>query len=202
MVLERTVRELRGQSCLDLEQVRPTRQQIVVSRSFGQKIRHYPSLSAAVASFTARAAEKLRAEEQAARHIQVFIRTNPFQKDQPQHSQSAGHTLTAPSSDTRQLLGIAERLLSRIYEHNYEYAKAGVMLGDFYPPGVFQPSLFSAHVDKPDNPHLMKLLDEVNRTQSGGLRFGAQLKAADWQMKRERLSPRYTTRWADIPQAT
>ena len=201
VVLERTARELRGEPCLALEEVAPTKQQIVVSRSFGAPVETLNSIESAVASFTARAAEKLRYEGQATQQLTVFMRTNPFNQTHAQYSNAASITLQVPTQDTRELLAEAQRLAKRIFRPGYRYTKAGVMLTDFFEPGVWQGSLFAVHEPKPNSAALMAVLDRVNRQTSGALYFASQKVKSDWQMKRELLSPAYTTRWADIPKA-
>lgn len=199
VVLERTARELRGESCLSLEEVSPTKQQIVVSRSFGSPVETLDSVESAVASFIVRAAEKLRYEGQSAKQVTVFMRTNPFNKSHAQYSNSVTSELPVPTQDTRELLALTQAMCARIYRPGYRYTKAGVMLSDFYQPGVFQASLFDVHEPKPKSKALMNVLDTLNRQKTGTLYFASQKSKADWHMKRERLSPAYTTRWADIP---
>lgn len=198
VVLERTARELRGESCLSLEQVPSPKKQIVVSRSFGQPVLTLDAVQSALSNFITRAAEKLRGEKQCARQLTVFMRTNPFRQNN-QYSNSATHTLSVPTQDSRELLALTRDLSERIYRPGFYYAKAGVMLGDFYALGVFQPSLFETTESKPNSKALMEVLDKLNRAKTGSVYFASQKKAQDWQMKRERLSPAYTTRWADIP---
>ena len=199
VVLERTARELRGESCLSLEEVSPTKQQIVVSRSFGNPVETLDSVESAVASFIVRAAEKLRYEGQSAKQVTVFMRTNPFNKSHAQYSNSVTSELPVPTQDTRELLALTQAMCARIYRPGYRYTKAGVMLSDFYQPGVFQTSLFDVHEPKPKSKALMNVLDTLNRQKTGTLYFASQKSKIDWHMKRERLSPAYTTRWADIP---
>jgi len=199
VVLERTARELCGESCLDLEEVSPTKKQIVVSRSFGERVESYSSLSSAIASFVVRGLEKLRAENRSARHITVFIRTSPFSKHEPQYSNSGSHTFSIPTQDTRDFLEVASRLSKQLYRPGYRYAKAGIMLSDFFEPGVYQASLFEQQKTKPKSKALMQVVDKLNTVKTGSVYFASQAFRADWKMKREKLSPAYTTRWSEIP---
>jgi len=200
VVLERTTRELRGESCLAMETLPASKKQIVVSRSFGTPVLALEQIQAALASFVVRAAEKLRYERQSARQLTVFMRTNPFKPQQPQYSNSTTHTLAQPTQDSRELLALTRSLSERIFRAGYHYNKAGVMLGDFYQPGVFQASLFETNEHKPKRRALMNVLDKVNGRKTGALYFASQKTSSAWHMKRERLSPAYTTRWAEIPQ--
>lgn len=159
VVLERTARELRGESCLSMDDVAPTKQQIVVSRSFGSPMETLDSIESAVASFIVRAAEKLRYEHQSAKQVTVFMRTNPFNKTHAQYNNTTTSTLSVPTQDTRELLGVTQALCQRLFRPGYRYTKAGVMLSDFYEPGVFQTSLFDVHEPKPKSKELMAVLD-------------------------------------------
>ena len=199
VVLERTARELRGESCLALEALPASKKQIVVSRSFGSPVLTIESIQAALANFIARAAEKLRYERQSARQLTVFMRTNPFKQQHQQYSNSVSHTLTQPTQDSRELLALARALSVRIFRAGYHYNKAGVMLADFYQPGVFQASLFETNEPKPKSRELMNVLDKVNGKKTGALYFASQKKSSSWHTKRERLSPAYTTRWSELP---
>lgn len=199
VVLERTARELRGESCLAMETVPSRKKQIVVSRSFGTPVLTLEGIQAALASFIARAAEKLRYEQQSARQITVFMRTNPFKQQHPQYSNSVTHRLEQPSQDSRELLALTHTLSERIFQAGYHYNKAGVMLADFYEPGVFQASLFETNEAKPKSKELMNVLDKLNSKKTGTLYFASQKKSGAWHMKRERLSPAYTTCWGEIP---
>lgn len=199
VVLERTARELRGESCLALEEISPTKKQIVVSRSFGERVEALDSLSSAIASFVVRGLEKLRAEGRSARHITVFIRTSPFSQHEPQYSNSMTHKFSVPSQDTRDFLEVASALSRQMYRPGFKYAKAGIMLSDFYEPGVYQASLFDEQPTKPKSKALMQVIDKLNMNKTGSLYFASQVSNQDWKMKREHLSPAYTTQWLEIP---
>ena len=107
VVLERTVRELRGVSCLHLEEVIPDKQQIMVSRSFGSLVHDLGELEEAVASYIARAAEKLRSQDSLAGAVQVYIRTNIFKPGVPQYQRGVTLPLPEATADTRILTGWA-----------------------------------------------------------------------------------------------
>ena len=198
-VLERTVRELNGESCIELEEIPPTKKQIVCSRSFGVKVTHFEFLSEAVCEYATRATEKLRKEQQQAKVLTVFIRTSPFKDNEPQYSNSASGELLIPSCDTRDFIELANHLLKRIWKDGFRYAKAGVMLSDFYDPGMFQPGLFDDVSTRSNSQQLMSVLDTINQSGAGKVFFAGQGLKKDWSMKREHLSPAYTTRWDQLP---
>lgn len=200
IVLERTVRELNGESCLDLEDVAPSKQQIICSRSFGTKIITLEHVGEAVSQYTERACEKLRLEKQQAKVLTVFIHTSPFNTGPNHYSNSATGELVIPSSDTRDLNALAMQLLKRIWREGYSYNKAGVMLSDFYSHNTYQPGLFDEVAKRPNSEKLMTILDEINKSGLGRVFLARQGMSNTWRIKRDHLSPAYTTRWSDIPQ--
>lgn len=199
VVLERTVRELNGESCIELEEIPPTKKQIVCSRSFGVKVTQFELLREAVCEYATRATEKLRKEQQQAKVMTVFIRTSPFKDNEPQYSNSASGELLIPSCDTRDFIELTNHLLKRIWKDGFRYAKAGVMLSDFYDPGMFQPGLFDDVSTRANSQQLMSVLDTINQSGAGKVFFAGQGTKKDWSMKREHLSPAYTTRWDQLP---
>jgi DNA polymerase V len=199
VVLERTIRELNGVSCLDLELVRPTKQQIICSRSFGHKVTDRRELREAIAKYTTRAGEKLRGEKRLCRVVSVFVRTSSFIPNEPQYSKTLSAELPNPTDDTRALLEVADVLFRRIYRAGYRYAKGGVMLADFYEHGAFQQDLFRADNTKINSKALMSVVDKINHSGLGKVFFASQGVSPQWSMKREHLSPAYTTRWDELP---
>ena len=199
VVLERTVRELNGESCISLEEAPPPKQQIVCSRSFGVKITEYESLRQAICQHAERASEKLRQEHQYCRHISVFIKTSPFAVKEPYYGNVATEKLLTPTQDTRDIIAAATAALERIWKDGHRYAKAGVMLNDFTSSGVSQLQLFDERPPRPHSAELMKVLDGINHSGLGQVWFAGRGIAPSWQMKRDMLSPAYTTRWKDIP---
>lgn len=200
VVLERTVRELRGESCLGLEEFAPLKQEIVKSRSFGERITDYEDMRQAICTYASRAAEKMRVEHQFCRYVSVFVKTSPFAVNEPYYGNSAATQLQVPTQDTRDILGAATACLDRIWKDGHRYQKAGVMLGDFYSQGVAQLNLFDDNAPKENSEALMRLLDGMNhRYGRGTLQFAAQGIQQPWQMKREMLSPAYTTKLKDVP---
>ena len=199
VALERTVRELNGESCISLEEAPPTKQQIVCSRSFGQRVTDYESMRQAISQYAQRAGEKLRQERQYARHIGVFIKTSPFTEGKTYYGNVASERLNLPTCDTRDIIAAAIKALDRIWLVGHRYAKAGIMLGDFFPNGVAQLNLFDEVKPRHGSEKLMEVLDGINHSGLGKMWFAGQGINPEWKMKREMLSPAYTTRWADLP---
>lgn len=200
VVLERTVRELRGVPCLDLEDIAPPKQQIMASRSFGSPAFDLEQLSQAVASHATRAAEKLRAQQCVAGAITVSIRSNPFKPWEPQYNQGVVVPLSEPSSDTRALINAALWGLDKIFRQGYAYKKAGVLLSGLESAARRQGSLLDDPTREKRASALMAAMDQINdRWGRGSIRPLATGFGGDWRMRRERLSPAWTTTWEDVP---
>ena len=211
VMLERTVRELNGIACIDLEHAPAPKQQIACTRSFGQKVTELKELEQAITEFASRAAQKLRGQDSQAGAVLVFIRTSPFRPQDRQDARSITVPLRLPSSDTLRIVGAALTGLKQIFQPGFLYAKAGVMLLDLQQASVMQQELdLGGHDIETDRRHqrLMLALDAVNdRFGKGTLRLGstrvrsirvAEPQPAGWEMKQERRSPRYTTRWGEV----
>ncbi|MEJ0742182.1 Y-family DNA polymerase [Klebsiella pneumoniae] len=199
VVLERTVRELRGEPCLALEEFAPAKQEIICSRSFGDRITAYEDMRQAICSYAARTAEKLRGEHQYCRFVSAFVKTSPFALNEPYYGNSASLKLLTPTQDSRDIIAAATSCLDAIWKAGHRYQKAGVMLGDFYSQGVAQLNLFDELAPRHNSARLMQVLDQLNaKNGRGALYFAGQGIQQQWQMKREMLSPRYTTRYGDL----
>ena len=201
VVLERTVRELRGEPCLELEEFAPVKQEIVCSRSFGERITDYDAMRQAICSYASRAAEKLRGEHQYCRFISTFVKTSPFALNEPYYGNSASVKLLTPTQDSRDIIAAATRSLDAIWKDGHRYQKAGVLLGDFFSQGIAQLNLFDDNAPRRGSEKLMEVLDHLNAKEGkGALYFAGQGIQQQWAMKREMLSPRYTTRYEDLLQ--
>ncbi|MGY3876501.1 translesion error-prone DNA polymerase V subunit UmuC [Aeromonas enteropelogenes] len=202
VVVERTVQELRGLPCADLEQVAQAKQQIICSRSFGERITTTGPMHQALAGYMERAAEKLRAEGMCCRHVTLFIRTSPFSDREPYYGNQVSTKLAIPTHDTRALLALIPPLLSRIWVDDQRYQKAGVILADFSPANLHQGDLFADEQQDPRSDALMQVIDRINQGRMGRVYFAARgSDTREWMMKREQLSPRYTTSINDLPAA-
>ncbi len=214
VVLEKTVLELRGTACMDVDHGPAAQQQIMCSRSFGSAVTDLPALVEVVSQFATRVCEKARQQAAVAGSVQVFITTSPFRKNDRPHSPSATVPLVRPSADTRVIVGQAVQALQGLYRPGFNYAKAGVMLVDLRPQGHEQAELdlcgagdsVSAAAEakpiRPDTPRLMQALDDLNRRFGRGAvavasatqHAGNHAHAA----RQDRRSPRYTTRLEEV----
>lgn len=199
IVLEKTVRELRGESCLSFEDVGQSKQQIMASRSFGTTVSDPHAIKAALTHHISRAAEKLRAQQSVCAHVYVMLRTNPFREQDQQYRRTTLVPLEHASADTGVLMKAALNGLRQIFVPGLKYHKCGVMLGELEPAGIQQTDLF-APVDDPKRLRLMSLMDSINKTQgSGTLHLASTKLSAAWQMRAGDRSPRYTTCWDELP---
>ena len=199
VVLERTVRELKGQSCITLHDFMEPKKQIMVSRSFGRSIRSKSVLSEAISFHASRAAEKLRHEKQKCRLITAFIRSNRFNTRVRQIYAAKSFELVHPTDDTRVIIKNANRILDQIFADGYQYAKAGVLLSDFTDKYGYQMSLFDKKRDEKMASRLMQTVDYINLMEIAKIGFGNQGYRNTWRMKREIKSKRYTTKIKEIP---
>ena len=199
VVLERTVRELKGQSCITLHDFMEPKKQIMVSRSFGKSIRSKSILSEAISFHASRAAEKLRYEKQKCRLITAFIRSNRFNTRVRQIYAAKSFELVHPTDDTRIIIKNANQILDQIFADGYQYAKAGVLLSDFTDRYGYQMSLFDKKRDEKMASKLMQTVDYINLMEIAKIGFGNQGYRNTWRMKREIKSKRYTTQIGEIP---
>lgn len=199
VVVERIVAELNGHSCLKMEEITPSKQQIIASRSFGQLITELPELEAAVAAHTHRAVDKLRRQKSVASMISVFIRTNPFRQQDPQYTGYLPVALIQPTDDLGILQAAAAKALLLIYRPGFNFKKAGVMISGIQDKGIQQADLFCETPD-PRRERLGEVMDFINSKYGRGtLKTSTELMGRKWEMKQQRRSPRYTTCWQELP---
>ena len=202
VVMERTCNELRGLSCLALEEIAPPRKEIVSSRSFGELVNTLDDLAEAVSMYVTRAGEKLRGQQSLCGALHVFIQTNPFRRQDEQYSNGLTIPFIDPTDDTRSLAGAALRGLRAIYRPGYRYKKAGVMLMNLSPNTIQQGSLFDGVRPREETAKVMAVLDALNRRYGRDtLVLGSAGTGGRWAMKAGNRTPRYTTSWSDLPRA-
>ena len=201
VVLERTVRELQGTPCIDLEDAPAAKKEIACTRSFGQPVTELSDLNEAVTHFASRAAEKLRKQGSTAHQVMCFVRTSPFRQD-AQYSRSICVPLRRPTADSGALVSAAVAGLKAIFRPGFNYAKAGVMLLDLQADSICQSELNLENDEQPDHSKLMTTLDGLNRRFGKGTVLMASAGLAGeqraWVMKQERRTPAYTTCWKDL----
>jgi DNA polymerase V len=195
----RLVWELRGISCLPLEVFEKPRKGLCCSRSFGRPVTTIKDLGEAVAMHCARGGEKLRRQRLAASHLTVFISTSRFRQNPDEiYSAAASWRLPFPTSYTPALVAAARELLARAYKPGFVYHKAGVFLTDIVADAKRQQSLMS-RIDDGRHMRLMEAVDSINRKYSRHtVRPLAMGYDRAWEMRRGRLSGRYTTRLEEV----
>jgi DNA polymerase V len=214
VVFEKTVLELRGTACMEVEEAPAAKQQILVSRSFGQSVTDIDGIVEAVSEFASRAAERLRLQGSVAGAVQVFIRTSPFRENDRQHSPSLTVPIR-PTADSRKIVGAACEGARSMFRPGIRYAKAGVMLTDLQQAAALgdqgELDLFSSEaghtIKEAERPALMQAMDALNRRFGrGAIRIGCTTTAvagdsgaASWAVRQDRRTSRYTTRWDEMP---
>ncbi|MDI2111780.1 Y-family DNA polymerase [Commensalibacter nepenthis] len=203
VVLERTVLELRGTSCIELDALDIPKKNIMTSRSFGKATKELFELQEAVRIHASRGAEKLRYQHSLAQSVLVFLRTNRFHDRASQYHPSIVVPLLYPTNDTRQIIEAVQKGLKSIFKENYLYHKSGVMMLDLVDKEKRQFDFFSRAENeetKARNVTLMQTLDQINKKMGRNtVSFGGINPKASWNLKREFVSQRYTTRWDELP---
>ena len=205
VVGQRQVYELRGEACLELETESADRQNICCSRSFGRAAGDLSTLTEAVSTFASSAAVKLRRQKLAARRVTVFVQTDRH-KPVEQYSNAFTARMPVATEDSRELARVAAWCLRRVWRDGHLYKKAGVLLGELGKLEARQPGLFDGR-DHEKTRRLMAAMDGINQKQGRG---AVRLAAASplelqpcrtWHLRSNLRSPRWTTRWDELPVA-
>ena len=198
VVVEKTARELRGVSCLGLEDPATVKQEICCSRMFGQRLREVEPIREAVASYCTRAAEKLRAQGSVCRKVRVSVRTGMFNPDEAKYANGVVCQLPFPTDDTRELIKACMTGLTNVFRPGFAYSKAEVLLMDLCRRTECTGDLF-APVQPARASQVMGVLDQINaKWGRGTIRPGAVPALPDWGMRRELKSPGFTTSLAEL----
>ena len=199
---ERILRELQGVSCLVLEEIPAPRKGIASAKSFGKPVESLQELEEALCTYTARAAEKLRAGRLLAGQVHVFLTTNPFATRKPQYNAGAQTALSRPSNHTPDLIAAALRLLRGIYRPGHCYKKTGVYVTRLIAESDLQPDLFDAAPGNKRVHELDRIVDALNRKFGrNAIRFGSMGVKQGWAMRQDKRSKKFTTRWDELPVA-
>ena len=194
----RIQRELKGESCISMDINPSPKKNICTSRSFGTKVRDFQSLKESISSHAARCAEKLRSEKGCARYVSVVIKTNPF-SDSDYYCGYKSSSFDVPTNDTLDIINAAENILRSIYKKGLEYKKSGVIVGDIIPQNQVQLNLFDMDEKRIKRKKLDSTVDTINQAMGRStIHIGSHGIAKNWQLKREKLSPCYTTKWDDL----
>ena len=183
----------------DLEMDISPKKEIVSSRSFGKPVTTLNELQEAASSYCIRAVEKLRSQHSVASGIMVYIATNPF-KDEPQYVNFANSRLSTPSAFTPDFLSLVNKDVKTLFRDGYKYKKVGVMINDIVseenaPLDFFEPS----YLDD-ERKTIMDCVDNINKKMGNNkVTYAKAGTKQKWKMKREKLTPQYTTKWDELP---
>lgn len=190
VVGERTWKELRGLSCINMEAAPPAKKQICTSRSFGKMVEDIGTMSEAIATHASTCAKKLRQQKSYAMSLMVFIHTNNFREDLPQYWKNTIIRLPVPTNDTLEIVHYTLEGLKSIFMPGYQYKKAGVIITEIVTSA--QLGLFDT-VNREKREKLMQAIDKVNGEHRHLVKLAVQGNGRDWKLKQEQLSKRYTT---------
>lgn len=199
VVMEKTFREINGETCIQLEEISSPKKQIVSSRSFGATVKDFNSLQESVSSHVAKAAGKLRRQMSYAGSIEVFIMTSRFNDTKDNYANTYRVKLPTQTADTITLTKAAIWGLRRIYRSGYRYNKAGVMLGDLVPGHGRQSDMFGVDFETDKSKNLMLVIDRINGLMGKDtLKLASEGISHAWQMKRGNMSKSFTTDWNEL----
>lgn len=187
---ERTWKELRGTSCIDMETAPPAKKQICTSRSFGKMVEDIGTMSEAIATHASTCSKKLRLQKSYAMSLMVFIHTNNFREDLPQYWKNTIIKLPVPTNDTLEIVHYALEGLKSIFMPGFQYKKAGIIITEITTSA--QLGLFDT-VNREKREKLMQAIDKVNGEHRHLVKLAVQGNGRDWKLKQEQLSMRYTT---------
>lgn len=195
--LEKTIEELNGRSCLELEEQPQAKRQIYCTRGFGQRLTDLDAIEQAVSLYARRAVEKLQQQRHLAQSFQVFLHTSPFEPNF--YSRSAVGQLPYPADDLRLITRCVKDTVKTLYAPNYRFVKAGIGLLDLIDRRYQQSDLFHGGQSLRDE-RMMATLHQINsRFGKGTVHLAAEGFTKKWYMRQQFLSPEYLTRWADLP---
>lgn len=195
-----TIKELRGERCSDLEEDKKPQQTLMVTRTFPTKIQAYYKLESAVATYAAKAAHKIRKFNQITSAVNVFIAGDRY-GDKANYRRLSGRVmLEQPANDTATIIKSALKVLDQIYDADFSYKRAGVILGDLTSADNLQLSWTSeispGKIDEAKE--LMKSVDAINKKYRTRLvRYAVEHSAESHHGKLR--SPAYTTKWDSLP---
>ncbi|MGR5520767.1 Y-family DNA polymerase [Vibrio campbellii] len=193
--LERTVRELNGQVCKQWDEARADKKQIFSTRSFGERIIDDVALREALCQHAGIASRKARRQGSLCKVLVCFASSSPF--DDTPYSKRMIHRFPYPTADVTQISKVVSEFANQLFSEGVRFYKVGVGLLDLLDGRQEQADLFNP---TPNNAPLMSIFDGLNQRYGQNTVFlGAQGIEQKWQMRRQFLTPQYTTRWADLP---
>jgi DNA polymerase V len=202
ITMQRTVQELNGEAWLELDEALPQAEQVMSSRSFGERVESHAELKEAISFHAANAAQRLRKQNLFTSAVSVFIQNSPF--DQAKYyGRTETITLPAPTQCSLQITKAALWLLKKVYRPQVYYQKAGVMLSELVPQAGQQTDLFEYSVNSDKSGRLMEMVDRINgKYQRSTIHLASEGTNRTWSMRRSLKSPNYTGDWRELPTAS
>ncbi len=193
-------RELRGESCIQMEYVREAKKGIGTSRSFGKAETNLDVMLEALAAYISTAAEKLRQQNSVTGKVYVFAHTSRFILAEKQCYVGLELKLPTPTSSTGELIKIGQWILRKVFKPGYAYAKVGVMLHDIRPNTQVQQSLFDTKTElRGKMSQALAALDKINgRHGRNTVTMAAVGHERKWTMKQDFRSADYTVDIKDV----
>jgi DNA polymerase V len=195
-----TVAELNGICCSQLNKRARKPKSIAITRTFGQDTTDQEVLEGALTLFTAKAAHKLRLSNQLTRRVSFFMTTN---KHKPGYQVVSAETrLLAPSADSGVLIEAVVDMLRQRFSYGQSYHRAGVWLHDFISDSEFQHDLLDQTVNQQHTRQQKRMtaVDTINRRYGKHtLYYASEDLGSIWQPKHQIKTPRFTTRWDELP---
>ena len=190
--------ELKGKSCIPLEEIPPNKKGICSSRSFGKLMTEKEPITEAIANYAALCARKLRAQKSCCKVMKVFIQTHPFRADLPQYHGGKLINFEVATNSSIEMVAKAQEAFAQIFRKGYHYKKAGILVMDIIPESQVQTSIFD-NLDRDKQAKAMKALDLINgRYGIDVVRLGSQGYGKEWKLRSENLPPCYTTQLKDL----
>ncbi len=198
VVGQRTLNELRGIPCVEMENIPTTKKNICVARGFGQLLKEKAEVQEALSNYVCLIGEKLRKQKICTQQLHVFVQTNIHRSQDKQYFRSVNLRLLVATNDTAELLNHANKGLDHIYLAGYNYHKAGCMALELVPETQVQLGIFDT-LNRNRNQTMMQALDKLNTSfGKNTVRFVRQGYGQKWKLRQEKLSPCYTTRLSDV----
>jgi DNA polymerase V len=199
---QRLLRELKGEASIVMKDELVNKKMIATTRMFGTPVSTLRDIKEAIATYTSRAAEKLRRQNGAASIISIFIvpKENRTDGRRFRHGPSVSSftTLPAATSATNELIKPAVKLVDELFEEGSLYKKAGVILSGIVPDHSIQGNLFATEQSNKQK-LLMSMMDNINFSMRDDiLKFASSGTTRNWKMQQNFHSPRYTTRWDEV----
>ncbi|EEH70351.1 DUF4113 domain-containing protein [Acinetobacter haemolyticus] len=190
IVMARTVAELQGISCIEIEHTPPSKKQIVASRSFGSRVTELTDLKEAISMYAQDACSRLRSEDLLCGTIIAFVQSNPFDPNVPFYNQSVSYTFPEPTDFAPELAKAATLMLNHIYKAGIKYKKCGVVLTCLEPKNGHTYDLLTDFEEIEKKERLMKAMECVHQ-KFGKKKIGIGpcfVPNRNWTMSRDKLS--------------